>query len=367
MAEMLAQPRLPGQLQTIARLQHRAHAPPDSTLDQAHVPAVLEGEDTQDSIRLTVRPRRQHQALILPFHASGIAASAARGQRHCGAACFAARSLRHQLQFGGNAQLALPALQQGHALDPGRQIGWIHHQPLVHERRAVAPEVHLLPRLVEMQVVEGGASDVAVGAELVALGAAPVLVEPVPDDQPVGVVEALVDPVDALVVVEPVELLVGVLDRVQAGFVQLMADRRADPGAVVRQVVEEVHGGDPLDERAALPEQLGDVVQFGGVVEGEYRRIDSGQFFEQPGLGEDRRRPAGEIPRQPTHREEVERIRERLHRWYRIGSLGQCRAAGARCGCLPLRWPGLCRGAGERSPFTLAPATRACRRRLSGR
>ena len=68
MAEMLGQPRLPHQLQPVARLQHRPRPPPAAALDQPQMAAVLEGQRRQDRIGLAVRPHGQRDPFVLPVH-----------------------------------------------------------------------------------------------------------------------------------------------------------------------------------------------------------------------------------------------------------------------------------------------------------
>ena len=61
--EMLAEPRLPGQPQPVARLQQRPRPPPEPPLTSPSMPPVLEGERAQDRIRLAMRPAPRAPAL----------------------------------------------------------------------------------------------------------------------------------------------------------------------------------------------------------------------------------------------------------------------------------------------------------------
>ena len=68
-AEMLMEPRPPGERERVAGLQDRPEPPRAPALDEAQMPPVPGGQDLQDHVGLAVPPRADDDAFLGPFHA----------------------------------------------------------------------------------------------------------------------------------------------------------------------------------------------------------------------------------------------------------------------------------------------------------
>ncbi len=69
-AQVIGEPRPPGGRDPIAGLQHAARPAPLAAAHQAGMTAVHTGQELHHRGRFAVRPRAQHDALVLPFHGS---------------------------------------------------------------------------------------------------------------------------------------------------------------------------------------------------------------------------------------------------------------------------------------------------------
>jgi hypothetical protein len=67
-AEMVVQPRPPGQGQRVAGLQERPHAPRAPALDEPEMPPVARRQHLEDHIGLAVPARSDDDSVFRPFH-----------------------------------------------------------------------------------------------------------------------------------------------------------------------------------------------------------------------------------------------------------------------------------------------------------
>jgi len=68
MAEMLVEPRAPGQAHVIARLQDRPHARTGPSPHQPEMAPMLTRHDLENGVRLAVTAHAQHDAFVGPVH-----------------------------------------------------------------------------------------------------------------------------------------------------------------------------------------------------------------------------------------------------------------------------------------------------------
>ena len=71
-AEMLVEPRPPGQRQRVSGLKDRAEPPRAPALDEAEMPPVSGRQHLQDHVGLAVAPRADDDAFLRPFHGVGL-------------------------------------------------------------------------------------------------------------------------------------------------------------------------------------------------------------------------------------------------------------------------------------------------------